>query len=259
MHPILQIAIRAVRKGGNLILQNYDKQKVEKEKKSSITNFSEKIINLSENAIRYTIKKSYPFHIILNKKTQPTILNKKKIYWIINPLNGKENFFNGIPHFCIGASAIIKNNLELSVIYDPIKNDLFTSVKGQGSQINGYRMRCSNIRENFIASTYINKKAKELTVSNYSKTIKILLKKHITIRSSGSLLLDLAYIAAGKLTCFFYFNKKNYNFYIGELQVKEAGGLIKPWSAIKTLEKFKTAFIIGHSALIKEIEYETLL
>ncbi|MBZ2279746.1 MAG: inositol monophosphatase, partial [Buchnera aphidicola] len=83
-------------------------------------------------------------HIILDKNNYSMINENKKIYWVINELDGKNNFSKYLPHFCISIAIIIKGITEISVIYDPIKNDLFTSVKGHGSQLNGYRIRCTN-------------------------------------------------------------------------------------------------------------------
>ncbi|MDE5285899.1 MAG: inositol monophosphatase, partial [Buchnera aphidicola] len=94
--------------------------------------------------IKDIIYKSYPDHIILDKNNYSIIDKNKKIYWIINELDGKNNFSKYLPHFCISIAIIIKGITEISVIYDPIKNDLFTAVKGHGSQLNGYRIRCTN-------------------------------------------------------------------------------------------------------------------
>ncbi|QCI19348.1 inositol monophosphatase family protein [Buchnera aphidicola] len=258
MHPILHIAIRAIRKNGNFLLQNYDRKKLEKEKKENIIYIVKKMIHMLEKNIFFTIQKSYPNHILLKNKFTPTKLNIKNVYWIINALNGTENFINNIPHFCIGISIIIKNKIEISVIYDPIKNDLFTSVKGQGSQLNGYRMRCSGSDmndNNLIVSMHYPSNFNKKMLTYYTQILEKLILKKIIIRNSGSFLLDLAYVAAGKITCLFNFDKKNYNLYIGELQIRESGGLIKSINASNICNNEKLSLLGNFKsiAIIEEI------
>ncbi|CAL4042970.1 Inositol-1-monophosphatase [Buchnera aphidicola (Anoecia corni)] len=254
MHPILHIAIRAIRKSGNFLLQNYDRKKLEKEKKENILYIVKKIMYMLEKNIFFTIQKSYPNHILLRNKVISTKLNINNVYWIVNTLNGMENFVNNIPHFCIGISVIIKNKIEISVIYDPIKNDLFTSVKGQGSQLNGYRMRCSNINDNnLIVSMHYPTNINKKMLTYYTRILEKLILKKIIIRNSGSFLLDLAYVAAGKITCLFNFDKKNYNLYIGELQIRESGGLIKSINT-DNIYKNEKLFLLGNFKSISIIE-----
>jgi len=254
MHPILQIAIRAIRKSGNFILQNYDRKKLEREKKETILYIVKKMISMLEKNIFFTIQKSYPNHILLKNKYISKKLNAKNVYWMISALNGTTNFINNIPHFCIGISVIIKNKIEISVIYDPIKNDLFTSVKGQGSQLNGYRMRCSGVNDNnLIVSMYYPTNINKNILTYYTQILERLILKKISIRNSGSFLLDLAYVAAGKITCLFNFDIKNYNFYIGELQIRESGGLIKSINNIN-LRKNEKLSLLGNFKSIAIIE-----
>ncbi|CAL4321994.1 Inositol-1-monophosphatase [Buchnera aphidicola (Eriosoma grossulariae)] len=224
MHPMLNIAIRAVRKGGNFIVQKYDLQKNTICKDNNINNL-ENIIYISEKKIIETISKSYPHHAICTNKT---ILNKKfnEIQWIINPLDGITNFSKNIPHFCISIAVQIKNQTEISVIYDPIKNELFTAIKGKGAQINGYRMRCNNVSKLMFSTISINILNQHKSHNLYLQIMKILLIEKIHFRLSGSNTLDLAYVATGRLDCLFNMNFTPWSFYAGELQLKESGALI---------------------------------
>lgn len=227
MHPILNIAIRAVRKGGNIIVQNYDIQNFIKEDKDKNEIFIQKIMYKTYRIMNEIIYKSYPHHIVLNKSSEIYSKNEKNTVWIINGLDGKNNFSKHFPHFCISIAIIIKNITEISVIYDPIRNDLFTSVKGQGAQLNGYRIRCSNISslENTIVAVNL-----PACLDNYSsfyfEIYKKLISCGISFRCTGSTVLDLAYVASGKIDCVFDFNLNPENFIAGKLQVREAGCLI---------------------------------
>jgi len=232
MHPMLNIAIRAVRKGGNVIIQNYDTHKFIKEDIEKNKIFIKNIIYKTNRIISEIIHKSYPNHIIL-KKNENFFLksNEKNTIWIVNALDGKNNFIKYFPYFCISIAVVIKNNTEISVIYDPIKNDLFTAVKGQGSQLNGYRTRCSSINTLNYTTVAINlPKTMHNETSSYIEIYKKLIASGISFRCTGSTVLDSAYVAAGKIDCLFDFNLDPNNFIAGKLQVREAGCLISDFT-----------------------------
>ncbi|CAL4322535.1 inositol monophosphatase family protein [Buchnera aphidicola] len=225
MHPMLNIAIRAVRKGGNIITQNYDTQKFIKEDIDKKKIFIKNILQKTYKTISLVIYKSYPNHIILNKKNSFE-KNKKHTLWVINELNGKNNFFKNFPHFCVSIAVVIKNNTEISVIYDPIRNDLFTSVKGQGSQLNGYRIRCSDINSLNYTTIAIHLPSKtHQEYFSYLNIYKKLLLSGISFRSTGSTVLDLAYVASGRIDGLLDFNLKPIDLIAGKLQTRESGCL----------------------------------
>ncbi|ANZ22499.1 inositol monophosphatase [Buchnera aphidicola (Diuraphis noxia)] len=228
MHPMLNIAIRAVRKGGNIIIQNYDTQKFLKEDLEKNQIFIKNIMYKTFRIISEIIYKSYPHHIILNKNENFALKNNDKTtIWIVNELDGKKNFIKNFPYFCISIAVIVRKNIEISVIYDPIRNDLFTAVKGQGSQLNGYRARCSNINNLKHTTIAVNLPNRIYDKSfSYLEIYKKLILCGISFRSTGSNVLNLAYVAAGRIDCLFDFNLDPSNFIAGKLQVREAGCLI---------------------------------
>ncbi|WP_275429624.1 inositol monophosphatase family protein, partial [Enterobacter hormaechei] len=66
------------------------------------------------------------------------------IQWVIDPLDGTTNFIKRLPHFSVSIAVRIKGRTEVAVVYDPMRNELFSAVRGQGAQLNGYRLRGSN-------------------------------------------------------------------------------------------------------------------
>ncbi|MCU4136944.1 inositol monophosphatase [Buchnera aphidicola (Sitobion miscanthi)] len=228
MHPMLNIAIRAVRRGGNIITQNYDTHKFIKEDVEINKMFIKNIMYKANRTISSIIHKSYPHHIILKKNEDVFFTqNEKNTMWIINELDGKNNFIKNFPYFCISIAVVVKNRTEISVIYDPIKNDLFTAVKGQGSQLNGYRTRCSKINTLKYTTVAVNLPDKIYNEKlSYFEIYKKLIQYGISFRCTGSTVLDSAYVAAGKIDCLFDFNLEPNNFIAGKLQVREAGCLI---------------------------------
>ncbi|CAL4321808.1 inositol monophosphatase family protein [Buchnera aphidicola] len=227
MHPMLNIAIRAVRKGGNFVIQNYDTYNFFQDSIEKKQNIVQDIMYKTNKIISDIISKSYPHHVILNKNIYTPMKKNENIYWIVNELDGQYNFLKNFPHFCVSIAIVIKNITEISVIYDPIRNDLFTSVKGQGTQLNGRRIRCTNINglESTTAAVNLPHYLKHSSFA-YFEIYKILILSGISFLCTGSTVLDLAYVAAGRIDCLFDFNLHSGSFVAGKLQAREAGCLI---------------------------------
>jgi len=253
MHPILNIAIRAARKGGNILIQNYDKQKVNHEKQIEKRYAISKIIKISETYMTDIIQKSYPKHIIITTKNTNLDFKMSEIIWFINALDGIDNFSKNLPHFCVSIAIIIRNITEISVIYDPLKNELFTSVKGQGAQLNGYRMRCSNVNflsDSLIGITLSHKKSN--FDNNIFEIVNMFLSERVKIRSTGCINLDLSYIAIGRLDFLFNFCANPFSIAAGSLQVRESGGLISDFNGGNNYFTLGSA-LIGNPKLMRII------
>ncbi|AAO26990.1 myo-inositol-1(or 4)-monophosphatase [Buchnera aphidicola str. Bp (Baizongia pistaciae)] len=227
MHPILNIAIRVARKCGNILIQYYDRNKTNNEKQILKKDFITKIIFVLEKTMIDMIHKSYPEHSIITYHKNNKIFKNTEIIWLINALDGIKNFENNLPHFCISIAIIVRKTTQISVIYDPIRNELFTSVKGQGSQLNGYRMRCKStntLKRSLVGLVYPCNNSK---FQNYFFTIINLLFSHeVKLRCTGCISLDCAYVAMGRLDYLFNGNLIPLLFSSGSLQIKESGGLI---------------------------------
>ncbi|MCW5197691.1 inositol monophosphatase family protein [Buchnera aphidicola] len=227
MHPILNIAIQAAIKGGNNIIQAYDKNTFNYLKNKEIL---QKEIYKTKNMIINLIKKSYFKHHILFNYNSSKLKKFKNPTWIINLIHGKKNFKKRFPNFCVSITIFVQKKINSSVIYDPLKNELFTAVNGHGAQINGHRMRSSK--------TYLLKKIFVSAKINYMifqknhifyKILKKIFKKGIIFRSTNLVPLDLAYLANGRIDCIIEYNFKIKNYYSGILHVKETGGIISDY------------------------------
>ncbi|WWO97032.1 MAG: inositol monophosphatase family protein [Candidatus Dasytiphilus stammeri] len=224
MHPILNIAIRAIRKASNYLTQRYDKIDVFNQQNNFY--ILSNMLNISKQIIIDVIHQSYPEHVIYSKN-----INKSSdIQWIITPLDGVTNFVKKIPHFCMALAIRIKQKTEISVVYDLMRNELFTAVRGQGAQLNGYRLRSSsvvrNINSMIMGTEYSYKKSRQQT-NAYFQLIKKMIVQCIEIRSTGSIMLDLAYVAAGRFDGYFLmgiFSIEDIS--AGLLLIREAGGLV---------------------------------
>ncbi|WP_348666035.1 inositol-1-monophosphatase [Arsenophonus symbiont of Ornithomya chloropus] len=227
MHPILNIAIKAARQAGNFISKSYEKTVPMEIKHNKKNDFIFHVNKHAEKIIIETIHKFYPTHIIITAENQQTITKKKSIHWLINPLNGIINFSKRLPHFSISIAVFIKVRTEISVIYNPMLNELFTAVRGQGAQLNGYRLRMKNtnrLEGAIIASEFPFQDKKNLEA--YINIIHKLFNKCAHLRHTGSIALDLAYVATDRIDIFLKIGLHNLDFMAGELLIHEAGGII---------------------------------
>ncbi|BAC24431.1 suhB [Wigglesworthia glossinidia endosymbiont of Glossina brevipalpis] len=234
MYPMLNIAIQAAREAGKLINKYYGGIYLS-ENIYQINENSFDINNAVENLICNIIKKYYPNHIILNinKEIKYNFFSRKKkeisnVKWIIDPINGYENFSTNIPHFAVSIAVQINLKTEISVIYDPIKNELFNAIRGRGAQLNGYRIRTKKIKniKDIIISTIISNEKQNIN-NNYDFILNNLILYFKNFRCTGSIALDLAYVASNRFSLFFLIKSDLEKFFISnDLIIRESGGLI---------------------------------
>lgn len=227
MHPMLNIAIRAARKAGNLIAKNYETPDNVEASQKGTNDFVTNVDKDAERLIIEVIRKSYPEHSIITEEAGELAGRDQDVQWVIDPLDGTSNFIKRLPHFSVSIAVRIKGRTEVAVVYDPMRNELFTATRGQGAQLNGYRLRGSNARDldGTILATGFPFKAKQHATS-YINVVSQLFTQCADFRRTGSAALDLAYVAAGRVDGYFEIGLKPWDFAAGELLVREAGGLV---------------------------------
>ncbi|WP_313396777.1 inositol-1-monophosphatase [Atlantibacter hermannii] len=227
MHPMLNIAVRAARKAGNFIAKNYETPDAVETSQKGSNDFVTNVDKGAERIIIDTIRQSYLQHTIITEESGEHEGTDQDVQWIIDPLDGTTNFVKRLPHFSVSIAVRVKGRTEVAVVYDPMRNELFTAVRGQGAQLNGYRLRGSNARDldGTILATGFPFKAKQ-HATTYINLVGKLFTQCADFRRTGSAALDLAYVAAGRVDGFFEINLKPWDFAGGELLVREAGGLV---------------------------------
>ncbi len=231
MHPMLNIAIRAARKAGNLIAKNYETPDAVEASQKGNNDFVTNVDRDAEYLIIDVIRKAYPQHTIISEERGELPGTDTDIQWVIDPLDGTTNFIKRFPHFSVSIAVRIKGRTEIAVVYDPMRNELFTSTRGQGAQLNGYRLRGSNARDldGTILATGFPFKLKQHAPS-YINLVGKLFTQCADFRRTGSAALDLAYVAAGRVDGFFEIGLKPWDFAAGELLVREAGGIVSDFT-----------------------------
>ncbi|UOF93825.1 MAG: inositol monophosphatase [Bordetella sp.] len=237
MHPMLNIAVKAARRAGKIINQ----ASLNLERMNSNTKFKQNYlveINVAaEKIILETLQASYPNHAFWGEEINYQGPKKAEFQWIIDSLDNTTNFIYGLPVYAISI-ALTKNRQTLqSVIYDPSRNELFTAGKGNGTFLNNRRIRVSGrsyFNESLLGTNHSN-------IINYSSLCSMQQNKMNPecpyIRCLGSVVLNLAYVACGRLDGFFCQGLKSWNLNAGSLIVQEAGGLISDFSGNQTWMK----------------------
>ena len=253
MHPMLNIAVRAARKAGNLIAKNYETPDAVETNQKGTNDFVTNVDRDAERLIIEVIRKSYPQHSIVTEESGDLGGEDKDIQWVIDPLDGTSNFIKRFPHFSVSIAVRIKGRTEVAVVYDPMRNELFTAVRGQGAQLNGYRLRGSTARDldGTIIATGFPFKAKQHSAS-YLNVVTALFAKCADFRRTGSAALDLAYVAAGRTDGYFEIGLKPWDFAAGELLVREAGSLVTDFTGGHGY-LHSGNIVAGNSRVVREI------
>lgn len=226
IHPILNIATRAARRAGDIITRAMDRIDRISITEKSAHDFVTSIDVNAEKAIIETIETSYPKHGIIaeesgrRKGTEPYT-------WVIDPLDGTTNFIHRFPHFAVSIAVLHDKHVEHAVIYDPVRDELFSASKGDGAQLNGRRIRVSqpkNIDLSIVGTGFPFRHPEKL--EHYLGLLKRVLETASDIRRTGSAALDLAYVAAGRLDGYWELGLKPWDIAAGALLVQEAAGFV---------------------------------
>ncbi|HCF72984.1 MAG: inositol monophosphatase [Proteobacteria bacterium] len=225
MHPMLNTAVRAARQSARIILMHYDRlDRIEVTQKGRNDFVSQADTEAEEIALEILLK-AYPEHGVVAEESGRR--EGGEYTWVIDPLDGTTNFIHGFPQFAVSIAVLKGSTIEHGVIYDPLRNELFTSSRGQGAQLNDRRIRVSNCGLLELALLGTGFPFRELDrLDQWVKAFRTLTRRSAGIRRTGSAALDLAYVAAGRMDGFWEFGLQPWDMAAGALLIREAGGLI---------------------------------
>ncbi|HXF47426.1 MAG TPA: inositol monophosphatase family protein [Burkholderiaceae bacterium] len=228
MHPMLNIAVKAARKAGNIINRaSLDLELLQVTSKGR-SDFVTEVDHAAEAAIIDTLKAAYPRHAILAEESGASDPQGEAEYvWIIDPLDGTTNFIHGFPQYAVSIALQHRGQLAQAVVYDPTRNELFTASRGRGAFLNDRRIRVSRrtqLREALIGTGFPFRQLDNLDA--YLRIFKRVTEESAGIRRAGAAALDLAYVAAGRLDGFWEFGLSPWDMAAGALLIQEAGGFV---------------------------------
>lgn len=227
--PAVNVMVKAARAGGNILLRHMARldaiDVVEKDR----MDFASEVDRLAEVEIVKELRRAQPDYTILGEEGGQQKGNRgpSRYTWVIDPLDGTSNYLRGLPHWCVSIALCEGPEPLHAVIFDPLRNELFTASRGGGAQLNGRRIRVSERREltgAMLATGFAPRERKRADAQ--LDCIKSLLVHAEDIRRGGSAALDLAYVAAGRVDGYFEAGVMAWDIAAGVLMVREAGGRV---------------------------------
>lgn len=235
-HPMLNIAIRAARRAGEVIVRSMNRLHQLEVKRKERNDFVTEVDLRAESEIVSIIRNAYPDHGILAEESGMSqsangIKNAQgqdEFVWIIDPLDGTTNFIHGFPQFGVSIGLQRRGRMECAVIYDPLRQELFTATQGGGAQLDDRRIRVSQqpSLEGALIGTGFPYRANMQWIDAYMGMFKDLTQEAAGLRRPGAASLDLAYVAAGRLDGFWELGLSPWDTAAGMLLITEAGGRI---------------------------------
>ena len=229
MHPMLNIAVRAARSAGDIIARSIERVDSLKITTKSRNQFVSEVDRRAEDEIISVIRKAYPDHGFLAEESGEQ--GGTDYQWIIDPLDGTTNFLFGFPQFAVSIALQHKGRLEQAVIYDPVRDELFTASRGSGAQLNSRRIRVSSrikLDDALLGTGFPYSDMQHLDA--YLAMLKTFIPATAGVRRAGAASLDLAYVAAGRLDGFWEIGLNIWDIAAGVLLIEEAGGLVADFS-----------------------------
>jgi myo-inositol-1(or 4)-monophosphatase len=226
MQPLLNIAIRAARRAGDLIVRNVDRVPTLGVRSKSRNDFVSEIDHMAEREIIETVRRMHPDHGFLGEESGRS--GGDEFVWIIDPLDGTTNFLHGFPVFAVSIAVEHRGRLEHGVVYDPMRQELFTASRGDGAQLDGRRIRVSKqtTLEGALIGTGFPFRENSVWLDDYLAMLKTVMQQAAGIRRPGAAALDLAYVAAGRIDAFWELGLNVWDTAAGQLLITEAGGRV---------------------------------
>jgi myo-inositol-1(or 4)-monophosphatase len=226
MQALLNTAIQAARRAGDMTIR-YARRLDELQVRSKARNeFVTQVDIMAEQTIIETIRERYPDHGIIGEESGEQPGNDT--IWIIDPLDGTTNFMHGFPMYAVSIGIQVKGRMEVGVVYDPVRQELFTSTRGNGAQLDGHRLRVSTKQrlEGSLIGTGFPYRENDRWMETYLNQFRAVMQVAGDCRRPGSAALDLSYLAAGRMDGFWEFGLQPWDIAAGALILREAGGII---------------------------------
>ncbi len=256
LSKIKPVAQKIALEAGEMILRNYGRVHVIRQKGSHAINLVTDVDQKSEAFIVGRLRKEFPDHQIMAE--EGSLSKSPSPYrWLIDPLDGTTNYAHGFPFFCVSLGLQYKEETVLGFVYAPMLREFFIAEKGKGAALNGKKIRVSTetkLGRSLLATgfPYDVREAKQNNLNYFSA----FLTRSRAIRRAGSAAIDLCYVACGRFDGFWELRLMPWDLAAGVLMVEEAGGKVTDFSG-KKLNLFEgdTAASNGkiHSALLKVI------
>jgi myo-inositol-1(or 4)-monophosphatase len=229
LKPAVNVMVKAARAGGSVLLRHMNKLDalniVEKER----MDYASEVDGLAEAEIVKELRRANPEYAVLGEEggAQKGNRGPSRYTWVIDPLDGTSNYLHGWPHWCVSIALVENGEPIHGVVFDPLRNELFTASRGSGAALNERRIRVGERKDLAGAMLVTGFPPRERARAGAQlECLRELLRDAEDVRRTGSAALDLAYVASGRADGYFEAGLQPWDIAAGVLMVREAGGRI---------------------------------
>ena len=223
--PVVNVMVKAARAAGNVLLRGMHKLDAINVVEKDRMDFASEMDEEAEKAAIKELRRAHPDFAILGEEGGAQ--GKGRSVFVIDPLDGTSNYLRGFPHWCVSIALVEGGEVQHGVIFDPLRNELFTASRGSGAVLNDRRIRVSERKDLNGAMLATGFPPRErATAPAQLECVRELLRSAEDIRRTGSAALDLAYVACGRADAYFEAGVKAWDIAAGVLLVREAGGKV---------------------------------
>lgn len=231
---MLSHAITLAHQAGELLRQGHARGVDVLATKQSDVDLLTEVDLASEKLICDGLRSLFPDHAILSEESSVPLPERGPV-WVIDPLDGTTNFAHGYPVFSVTLALLVDGEIELGVVYDPLRDETFAAERHRGAWRNGHRLQVSHAAElgrSLLATGFAYDRA--TNPDNNLAEFCHFMPKTRGVRRAGSAALDLAFTAAGRLEAYWEQGLNIWDTAAGVLMVREAGGSVttyggRPW------------------------------
>ena len=247
----LRIAEDALKMGADILLSNQYKfhRLVENPAGGLCTRAELKV----QNEIIDVLQNRYPNHFIVSEELENDMscFDGFRPVWVLDPLDGSKNYINQFPHYCISLALIVKREIQISVVIDPMRDEIFTAMRGSGAQMNDLAVRANQSRtlhNGLIASCTHSYPEQNFELDNL-QLYRELYGKDASVRRTGSFALDLVYSGCSRVDAFWGHGQNIWDMAAGLLFAREAGAIATSYTGESDEWFFNNKTIISGNIL----------
>ncbi len=254
MQPTLNIALRAARIAGEQVARAVERLDIIKSEKEDVGAFILDTATAAERTIAYHLLKANPGHRITGLQSGSIgSQDESDFEWFVNPIDGLSHFTSALPTFALSLVCKQQGRIEHAVVLNPITGEEFTASRGRGAQVNGKRIRVSDLTTlpNALIGNHFNLHSEAGLDQHLSGTRQLYLQG-ARLHQVGSAALTLAYLAAGRTDACWIQGADSWELEAGLLLLQEAGALIGDLNGSNNMLN-SGALVAGNAKLFKQM------
>ena len=244
----LALAVEWAKEVGEVQRSYFRSGHLELETKSTVHDVVTKVDKLSESMLIERIGKCFPNHSVLGEESGEHDAHSDYL-WVVDPLDGTNNYSQGLPVFCVSIGLQYRGETLLGVVYAPYLNELYTAIRGKGAFLNNVPIHVSGKTEldrSVLATGFPYDK--DVNPDNNSDNVARIIPYVRDVRRLGSAAYDLSCVAAGLLDGYWELDLHEWDVCAANLIVREAGGVVADFRPDRGVSQ-----AAGNETLVREI------